>query len=192
MIADPLSETEKSRLLQLARQAVEQAARGEELQPLEIGELPERLRAEGACFVTLTERGALRGCIGTLEAYQPLAQDVREHAVAAATEDWRFAPVRPQEVEHLRIEISRLTAPQPLAYTSPEELAQKLRPGVDGVVLRHRNDRATFLPQVWDKIRTPEEFLSSLCYKMGARRDLWRRERVDVFIYQVESFEEPE
>ncbi len=142
-------------------------------------------------FVTLTERsGELRGCIGTLEAHQPLVEDVREHAAAAATLDYRFSPVMPDEVTELRIEISRLTTPLPLEYTSPDELPARLRPGVDGVILRDGGHRATFLPQVWEKVGDPEEFLAHLCLKMGAPANLWRRKKMDVLIYQVEEFHE--
>ncbi len=188
---DALTLEEKQQLLKLARRAVEAAAQG--LPPPEIdpAQLTPSLRAPGACFVTLTEAdGELRGCIGTLEAYQSLAEDVREHAAAAATEDYRFQPVTPGEVDDLRIEISRLTAPQPLEYDTPEDLLARLRPGVDGVILRDGFHRATFLPQVWEKVPRPEEFLSHLCLKMGAPANLWRRKKLEVFTYQVEEFHE--
>lgn len=181
---------ERIRLLELARQALEEGVRGQPLSPLNLQELSPRLREDGAAFVTLTIGGELRGCIGALEAYQPLAEDVREHAIAAALQDWRFPPVQPEELAEIEIEISRLTPSQPLEYDRPEELLTRLRPGVDGVVLRDGMRRATFLPQVWEKIPDPRLFLSQLCMKMGASPDLWRRKKLEVLTYQVEEFHE--
>jgi len=140
--------------------------------------------------VTLTIEGNLRGCIGALQASQPLAQDVQEHAVAAALEDYRFRPVQPQEVAGLVIEISRLSPSQELEYFSPQDLLLKLRPEVDGVVLRRGFQRATFLPQVWENIKDPSDFLTQLCYKMGVPGDLWLKEHLQVQIYQVQEFKE--
>ena len=148
------------------------------------------LRTDGATFVTLTREGKLRGCIGTLEAYQPLVQDVCEHAVAAALEDYRFPPVRPDEVSYLRVEISCLTSPQALAYKDPQDMVAKLRPGIDGVVLKHGISKATFLPQVWQQLPSPEEFLDHLCMKMGASPSLWRTTKLSLSIYLVEEFQE--
>ncbi len=188
MIPDPLNPQERSILLRLARQALDEAVNGELLEPLDMSTLPLALQAEGASFVTLTRRGELRGCIGALEAHQPLAEDVREHAVAAALQDYRFPPVSPEELPEIDIEISRLTPSQPLPYATVEELLRCLRPGMDGVVLKYGGRRATFLPQVWEKIPDPAVFLSALCQKMGAPSDLWQRHQLEVFIYQVEEF----
>ncbi len=191
-MSNPLTPEEKQILLRLARQALEKGVRGEKLPPLDWERLPPALHAPGASFVTLTVHGELRGCIGTLEARQPLAEDVREHAVSAALNDYRFPPVQPEEVNEIQIEISHLNEPQRLEYTTPDELVARLRPGVDGVVLRDGICRATFLPQVWEKLPEPAEFLSHLCRKMGAEPDLWRRKPLEVFVYQVEEFHEPE
>jgi len=186
-----LTDEERAFLLRLARQSIEAATQGMPLPELDLAQLPPSLREEGATFVTLTDaRDELRGCIGALEAYQPLALDVREHAVAAALDDYRFQPVQAGEVARLHIEISRLTPPQPLNYDRPEELPERLRPGVDGVILRDGFRRATFLPQVWEKLPDAEVFLGHLCQKMGAAGDLWRRKILAVEIYQVEEFQE--
>ena len=184
-----LTELEKRTLLQLAREALESGVRGDILPPLDPTALTPVLKSEGAAFVTLTEHGELRGCIGALQPYQPLAEDVREHALAAALQDYRFPPVRPEELATIEIEISRLTAPTPLPYTSPEDLLEKLRPGLD-VILRDGYRRATFLPQVWEKIPQKTEFLNQLCAKMGAAPELWRRKHLEVSVYQVEEFHE--
>ena len=189
-MGEGLSTEERSILLRLARHAIESGVRRQPLDMLDIAALPEQLREPGATFVTLTERDMLRGCVGALEAYQPLAEDVREHAIAAALEDYRFPPVRPEEVPWIKIEISRLTAPIPLDYDRPEDLLKLLRPGIDGVILREGLRRATFLPQVWEKLPDPREFLGHLCLKMGVDSNYWRYHKLQVYIYQVEDFYE--
>jgi AmmeMemoRadiSam system protein A len=189
-MSEPLSQEDREFLLRLARTAIESAVRGEKLPPTDFTALTPVLRQNGAVFVTLTISGNLRGCIGALEPYQPLAQDVREHAVAAALEDPRFPPVSVNELPRIHIEISRLTHPVPLPYTDTADLLRKLRPGVDGVILRDGYRRATFLPQVWEQLPEKEEFLSHLCAKMGASPNTWRTKPLDVQIYQVEEFHE--
>jgi AmmeMemoRadiSam system protein A len=188
---DKLTPEEQKTLLRLAREALECGVKGEHLPPLDSSVLTPRLREDGASFVTLTEGGQLRGCIGALEPYQSLAQDVREHAVAAALEDPRFPPVNAREVDRINIEVSRLTRPVPLQYSDANDLLTRLRPHVDGVILRDAFRRSTFLPQVWEKIPDPAEFLDNLCYKMGANPDLWRKKHLEVLVYQVEEFHEP-
>lgn len=178
-------------LLQIARQAIADATADRLPAALILTDLPTVIQANGACFVTLTQHGALRGCIGSLEARQPLARDVQEHAVDAALNDYRFTPLRHNEVDAVRIEISVLSAPEPLAYSAPEELPGGLRPGLDGVILANGLRRATFLPQVWDKVPDVDSFLDMLCEKMGADAGLWRRQKLEVYTYQVENFEEP-
>ena len=187
---DPLTNEEKQTLLRLARSALEAGVRGAALQSLDLDGMPPRLRAHAASFVTLTTEGELRGCIGALEASQPLARDVCDHAVAAALDDPRFEPVRPEELAGIEIEVSRLTPPQDLEYRDPADLLEKLRPGVDGVILRDGGRRATFLPQVWEKLPDKPAFLDHLCDKMGAPADAWRTRHLQVQTYQVEDFHE--
>jgi AmmeMemoRadiSam system protein A len=190
MTDDKLTLEEKQALLKLARQSLEAGVRGNPLPTIDPTTLTPVLRAVGASFVTLTVHGDLRGCIGALEPYQSLAEDVREHAVAAALEDYRFPPVQENELVKILIEVSRLTVPVPLDYTDSADLLAKLRPGVDGVILRDGIRRATFLPQVWEKIPKPADFLANLCYKMGAAPDTWKRKHLEVLVYQVEEFHE--
>lgn len=190
MSPELLSPDERLLLLKLARQALEASVCGNRLPPLVLPELPPGLQQPGASFVTLTIHGNLRGCVGALEPYQPLAEDVREHAVAAALQDFRFPPVQPSELPDIRIEVSRLTLPHELDYASSDDLLSRLRPGLDGVTLMDGRMRATFLPQVWEKLPDAPTFLSHLCYKMGAPDDLWRRKKLRVQIYQVEEFHE--
>jgi AmmeMemoRadiSam system protein A len=177
-------------LLRLARRTIESAAVGDRLPSIDRHSLSSWLRAPGASFVTLTHQGALRGCIGGLKAEDPLAEDVRQHARAAALEDPRFPPVQPGEVDGLSIEISVLGAAIPVSYGAPEDLLRSLRPGVDGVILQYGSHRATFLPQVWEKVPDPEEFLSLLCQKAYLSGSAWHQLRLEVLTYQVESFHE--
>jgi uncharacterized protein len=190
MSTKALTDSERTQLLALARRCIELAAGGQPLPVLQLAEYPPVFQVDGASFVTLTKNGRLRGCIGTLTAYQPFVQDVCEHAAAAATQDYRFPKVQPAEVAQLHIEISRLTAPEPLVYDDGNQLLNILQPGEDGVVLQDGARRATFLPQVWDQLPDAESFLSHLCNKMGASSDLWRTKKLDVEIYHVEEFEE--
>jgi len=185
-----LSGTERSFLLSLARQSIASCVNNQPLPAIVQDQLSPILRQQGASFVTLTINGYLRGCVGALEPYQSLAEDVREHAIAAAFQDYRFPPVEAAEIKDIEIEISYLTKPERLNYSNPDELLKLLRPNIDGVVLRDGMRRSTFLPQVWEKIADPEDFLEQLCMKMGAAADLWRRKMLEVFTYQVEEFHE--
>jgi uncharacterized protein len=187
---DELTPEEKHILLQIARRSLELAVRGEKLPLLDETALTPHLKESGASFVTLTVHGDLRGCIGALEPYQPLAMDVREHAIAAALEDPRFPRVQPKELPQIDIEVSRLTVPHRLEYKDADDLLAKLNPDVDGVILRDGWRRATFLPQVWEKIPDKAEFLAELCYKMGAAPNTWKQKHLEVLIYQVEEFHE--
>ena len=179
---------EKQFLLTLARESIKTALLQEHPRPLDKSAIPPILKKDLACFVTLTIHERLRGCIGSLEAFRPLVDDVRDRAVQAALEDYRFPPLHPDELDKVDIEISVLTKPEKLYYNSPEELPAKLRPHIDGVILRDGGLRATFLPQVWDQITSPEDFLNHLCTKMGAKPNLWRTKLLDVEIYQVDEF----
>ncbi len=190
MTAEKLTPKEQEILLTEARKALETIVKGERLEPLILNDYSDTLKEQGASFVTLTINGQLRGCIGALEPYQPLIEDVREHAIAAATQDYRFSPVNPKEISMIEIEISRLTKPQPVVYDHPLDIISKIRPGLDGVVLKDGIRRATFLPQVWEKIKEPDEFLNHLCLKMGLPANTWRNKKIEVFTYQVEEFHE--
>ena len=179
-------------LLKLARRCMERRVKGLAVGETQLDGLSPKLSQNGASFVTLTKGGKLRGCIGTLEAFQPLVLDVCEHAVAAALEDYRFPPVDVDEINQIEIEISYLTTPEKLEYSDSEDLLKKLHPFKDGVVLRDGSRRATFLPQVWEQLPDREDFLSHLCSKMNAVPDLWKKKHLDVSIYRVESFSEKE
>ena len=190
MIDAFLSEFDRKKLLEIARESITRAVRNEQLIRIKLQEHSQLLRDPGASFVTLTIREKLRGCIGTLEANQPLILDVQEHAVAAAMEDYRFPVVREEELQLINIEISRLTPVHLVDYSTPDNLVSKIRVNVDGVLIKASGRRATFLPQVWEKVPDPEQFLSQLCVKMGAPPDLWRGRDVQIYTYQVENFKE--
>jgi uncharacterized protein, PH0010 family len=185
-----LTQEEKAHLLVWARQAIEAAVEHRKFPAPAESELTPTLRAPGAAFVTLTIAGELRGCIGSLQAFRPLVEDVIDHAVDAALNDYRFLPVSAIEVPLLEIEISHLSAPEPLQYEAPLDLPDKLKPNIDGVVLRDGPRSATFLPQVWEQLPDPQQFLNQLCQKMGAPASLWRQKKLQVSIYHVDEFHE--
>lgn len=189
-IKNILSKDEKIELLKIAREAIRAVAAGGSPPELVPGDFSSNLQMEAASFVTLTNHGRLRGCIGTLEASQPLVLDVQEHAVAAAFEDYRFPNIRSEELAEIEIEISRLSPMAPLAYQTPEELVGALQPGIDGVMITDGYRRATFLPQVWEKVNDVQDFMGHLCMKMGAAPEYWRTKHLQVFTYQVEEFKE--
>jgi MEMO1 family protein len=184
-----LGADERGSLLAIARRALREAAA--------TGRLPEApksvagLSEARGCFVTLTRRGELRGCVGNLTAGGPLYQAVAEDARSAALSDTRFTPVSGREVDGLRIEISVLSDPRRLWFSSPEDLLRKLQPGVDGVILRMGDLEATYLPQVWEEIPDREGFMNSLAEKAGGRPSDWRKSGAQVFLYEAEAFSEP-
>jgi len=143
----------------------------------------------GACFVTLTRQGELRGCIGTLEAHRPLGVDVRENAVAAAFRDPRFTPLTLVEFDDIRVEVSLLSPTEVLVVVSEEHALAALRPNVDGVVFEYRHYRSTFLPQVWEQLPEPSEFMAHLKRKAGLPMDFWA-EGVRLSRYTVSKWRE--
>lgn len=142
-----------------------------------------------ACFVTLTQTGRLRGCIGTLEAVRPLGVEVRRSAVNAACHDRRFPPLTADELTVTAIEVSVLSAVEPMPVTSESDAVARLRPGIDGVVLEWRGHRGTYLPQVWDAVGDPAAFLDSLKTKAGLSADFWSPD-VRLSRYTVAEFHE--
>ncbi len=127
----------------------------------------------GASFVTLTQQGLLRGCIGSLQARRSLRVDVQSNAVAAALHDPRFSPLRPQELAHTAIEVSLLSPLEDLPAADEAEALTRLRAGIDGVVLSWGACRGTFLPQVWEQLPEPAQFLAQLKRKAGLPADFW-------------------
>ncbi len=177
-------------LLALARRSITDATFSGAAPDVDVTGLDPKLLEPRACFVTLTQHGMLRGCIGHITARAPLCLAVVQNAESAARHDYRFSPVESDELDELEIEISVLTDPQPLPFASEEELLSKLHPHRDGVVLQIGNHRATYLPQVWAQLPEKTRFLDSLAIKAGCSPSAWRHSGVRISIYQVESFEE--
>lgn len=146
------------------------------------------LSRPGATFVTLHDAaGELRGCVGRTEASRPLGDDVRANALAAAFHDSRFTPLRADEWPGLQVEVSLLGEPEPLAVCGEAEALAALRPGVDGLILEWRGARATFLPQVWEKLPDAAAFMAALKRKAGLPADFWAAD-VKLSRYRVRSF----
>ncbi len=143
----------------------------------------------GACFVTLTQHGELRGCIGTLEAHRPLLQDVKSNAVAAAFRDPRFSPLTHDDLPHIALEVSLLAAPLPMSFRDEKDALEQLRPHEDGVIFQFAHFRSTFLPQVWEQLPSPRQFMAHLKYKAGLPTDFWSPE-VRLSRYTVEKWKE--
>jgi AmmeMemoRadiSam system protein A len=184
-----MSEELGSSLLQLARKSIE-AALGQGGTATATTQLAE-LSQPGACFVTLTQNGELRGCIGSLEAWRPLHDDVCHNAVAAALNDSRFAPLRTDELDITRLEVSLLSAPQPLTFNDEADALHQLRPGIDGVIFAAHGRRSTFLPQVWEQLPTPAVFMAQLKRKAGLPADYWSDD-VQLWRYTVQKWQEPQ
>jgi AmmeMemoRadiSam system protein A len=184
--ANDLSPDVKVFLLKLARQNLEAAVKG--LPPVVPKDPPAVTKENRGCFVTLTERGQLRGCIGYIEGIKPLYEAVIDNAKNAALEDPRFPEVKPDELAGIQVEVSVLTAPVPLAHTSPQDLLDKLVPGVDGIILSKGYHQSTFLPQVWGELPDKVDFLEHLSLKGGMPADGWKT--ADVKRYRAVHFHE--
>ena len=186
-----LTDDDRKALLRLARSTIQSGLmKNAKVQKLQ--KLTPALKEKRGCFVTLHKKDNLRGCIGSIEPEKPLFEGVEENALNAAFRDPRFLPLQPHELLDVEIEISVLTTPEPLKYSTAQDLIDKLRPGVDGVILKKGMAQSTFLPQVWDQLPQPEAFLSNLCLKAGLPAEDWKKGEVQVFTYQVQSFEEKE
>ena len=147
------------------------------------------LQNRAASFVTLKLRNALRGCIGTLEAYRPLVLDVQENARAAAFRDPRFSPLNGHEFTNIDIEVSLLSEPQALDFVDETDALASLRPNIDGVIFHYHQHRSTFLPQVWEQLPDPFEFMAHLKQKAGLPANFWAPE-VTLERYTVTKWQE--
>ena len=145
----------------------------------------------GACFVTLTQDGELRGCIGSLQAHRPLLADVKSNAVSAALRDPRFAPLRAAELGITTVEISLLSPTQQMSFLDEANALAQLRPGMDGIVFEYGSYRSTFLPQVWEQLPQPHQFMAHLKRKAGLPDDFWA-EKVKLSRYTVTKLSESE
>ncbi|MGH9364285.1 MAG: AmmeMemoRadiSam system protein A [Thermoanaerobaculia bacterium] len=174
---------EHRHLIEIARRAIVSALEGSP-SPVRTAP-PEEARKAAGVFVTLRRHRELRGCIGQIGSEEPIERIVAHCAVAAATQDERFAPVDREEIEQCAIEVSLLTEPHPIS--GPGEL----RVGVHGVMVQGRGRRGVLLPSVavergWDS----ETFLAHACRKAGLPADAWREWiRIEVFEAEVISEE---
>ena len=181
-----LSTDEKESLRSIARDSITYGLQHGAAMPIALEQYSSLLRQQGACFVTLNLNHQLRGCIGTLEAYQPLAKDVADHAYAAAFQDPRFPPVSEKDAEQLEIHISILTAPKAMTFSSQKDLLSQLQPGIDGLVLSDGYHKGTFLPSVWEQLPEPVDFLNHLKLKAGLDAHYWS-DTIEVSRYQAIS-----
>lgn len=193
-VSQTLSPEQGAALVTLARRTLA-GHYGENFPPDEARQLDARLidpalQTRCGTFVTLKIENQLRGCIGSLAATAPMAEGVRDNALNAALHDPRFPPLEKKELDAVQIEVSVLTEPVELEYTDADDLLAKLKPGVDGVIIKRGYASATFLPQVWEQLPRPESFLSHLCMKAGLPSDQWREGDLTVLVYGVQYFEE--
>jgi AmmeMemoRadiSam system protein A len=182
-----LSSQQRQLLLELARRSVEHGVHTRGQLPVDPAEFDAQLQEPKGCFVTLQRVGALRGCVGSLKARAPLVQEVAGSAYAAAFRDTRFPPMTEAELEDLDIHISVLSVPTAMSFESEADLLAQLRPGVDGLILSEGARVGTFLPDVWEKIPSPEQFFTQLRLKAGLPRTYWS-DTLRVERYTTEGF----
>jgi len=183
-----LAPADADRLLEIAHASLAHGLRHGCALRLELAAESLALRALGASFVTLRTAAdqELRGCIGTLEPMRALAADVAENAYRAGFHDPRFDPLRPAEVRGVELHLSLLNAPERLEVCSEAELLVRLRPGEDGLILRLGALRATFLPEVWQALPSPAEFVHALQRKAGIQPGFWS-DQIEAFRYSTTS-----
>ena len=182
-----LKSAARAALLAVAGESIRQGLTTGRPLSVDLNDYASELREPRASFVTIDIEERLRGCIGHLQAVQPLVADVAENAFAAAFQDPRFAPLQAEEFPLLTIHISVLSPAEPMAFTSEADLIAKLRPGVDGLILEDGSARGTFLPSVWDSLPDPQDFLAHLKRKAGLPVSHWSPD-LKVFRYRTESF----
>ena len=189
----PITEEQGLRLVHVARRTI--AARLGTLDAVN-KVIPDRdladpaFREKRGTFVTLKIKGQLRGCMGCLAPSETILEGIQRNAINAAFNDPRFPALTPIELDQAEIDISILTSPLELEYAEGNDLLDKLRPNIDGVIINKGLARATFLPQVWDQLPRTEDFLAHLCRKAGLYPDEWKEGGLGVSIYQVQYFHE--
>lgn len=180
-----LSAGHRSLLLKLARESIRSYLEGK---PAPRFSIPESLAVKQGAFVTLKIDGGLRGCIGHILPIEPLFKSVIDNAVNAAFHDPRFPPLSKDELKQVNIEVSVLSVPKSLPFKSPDDLLKKLRPKIDGVILKKGHAASTFLPQVWEDLPDKTDFLEHLSRKACLPKDAWKESEFQV--YQAEHFSE--
>lgn len=170
-----LTDANRETLLEIARHSIAYGLQHGRAAPVTVADYPVSLQVHRATFVTLMLHDELRGCIGTLQAYRPLVEDVAENAYAAAFRDPRFPRLTAKEYAQLHYHISILSTPEAVQFKNEQDLLAQLRPGIDGLVLEEGHYRGTFLPQVWESLPEPEIFLRHLKQKAGLPPDYWSK-----------------
>lgn len=179
-------------LLAIARSAIaERLGLDVQVPTVAESEVREVLARHGATFVTLAIGGVLRGCVGSLAAHRPLERDCAENACAAAFDDRRFPALSRQEMTSVRVEVSLLEPSRPFPCADEADACARLVPGRDGVILSCGSRRATFLPQVWEQLPEPREFLAALKRKAGLPAEGWPA-GLHLEVYAVEHVAEEE
>ncbi|PIE43877.1 MAG: AMMECR1 domain-containing protein [Gammaproteobacteria bacterium] len=173
MAAMDLSNEDKNTLFTVASESLVLAVNSGHALNISLPDYSSGLVEPGAAFVTLTKQGRLRGCIGSLQAWRPLVEDVAENTLASALRDPRFPSVQANELTELDISLSVLTPPQEMTVLSEADLLEQLVPNEDGLILTCGNHRATYLPSVWEQLPDKQEFVAQLKVKAGFSPDFW-------------------
>lgn len=183
-----LSNEEQQVCLHVARESIRHGLEKGNALHINTSDYSAKLQQHAASFVTLHKHGELRGCIGALEAYQPLINDISEHAFAAAFQDPRFPRLEENEYNDIEVDISVIGLPETIIFESEEDLLKKIRPDIDGLILEFGYNRGTFLPSVWEQLPDKKEFLEHLKMKAGLPMHWWDN-KVKISRYETFSFE---
>jgi AmmeMemoRadiSam system protein A len=183
------SQEQRLALLKLARSSIRNGVLTHCPLKINLTDFPPALTEKRASFVTLEIDNRLRGCIGSLEAWRPLVEDITENSWAAAFSDPRFPPVTNDELGQITLHLSILSKPKPLQFDSEAALIKQLQPHIDGLILEEGAKRATFLPSVWESLTEPKPFLAHLKQKAGLPSDYWS-DSLRIYRYTTESFGE--
>lgn len=184
-----LETRQQTQLLDIARQSISSGFETGQALRFDSSRIDQVMAAKTAVFVSLLKQGQLRGCIGSLEATESLAQAVSTAAFNAAFRDRRFQRLDRDDFDSIDIEVSILSPMEPIAAQDRQTLLNALNPNVDGLLLEDRGQRATFLPKVWEKISSADEFLAQLLLKAGLPADHWS-ESICCYRYQTFNLSE--
>lgn len=173
MDAEKIAEAHGQMLLDIVKRVLAHSVIKGAAPAINLESFPEPLRENGATFVTIEKQGKLRGCIGSLQAHQPLIEDLVHNAYRAGFKDPRFPPLSREEMGQISWSISLLSEPAQMLIKDEADLLAQLRPGIDGLIIADKGKRATFLPQVWEQLPDPKTFLAHLKRKAGMAPDHW-------------------
>ncbi|MDT8281337.1 MAG: AmmeMemoRadiSam system protein A [Gammaproteobacteria bacterium] len=189
IMTDRALENKGGILLRIARDSIAQALGVTHSTNKTLTQSNPWLQKKGACFITLTQSGQLRGCIGTLQAHRTLFDDVQANAKAAAFNDTRFQPLSVGEFNETQVEVSLLSTTQNMHFSSEQEALAQLQPDIDGIVFEYGSYRSTFLPQVWQQLPDSQQFMAHLKQKAGLPVNFWADE-VKLSRYTVTKWKE--